>query len=507
MLCSNLTREQSNALYEEVLRAKEDVSIRRLCQHDLFFLLTIGCKRKDLDHDWLYARCREVEAAPNGMLDLWAREHYKSTIITFGLTIQDILNDPEVTVGIFSHTRPIAKGFLEQIKRELEVNEFLKKKFPDVLWDQPHRESPRWSLDGGIIVKRKSNPKEATVEAWGLVDGQPTSKHFSRLVYDDVVTKESVSTPDQIKKVTDALALSYNLGAKDGVKRFIGTRYHLNDTYRMLMERKTATTRLHPATIDGTFEGKPVLWTPELLAQKRRDMGPYVAACQLMQNPKEDSVMGFEESWLRFYDFLRNYSNWNFYILVDPANEKKKENDYTVMLVIALAPDQNYYLVDGIRDRLNLRERTSKLFEFVRRYNPIRVGYEQYGMMADKQHVEYVMEQENFRFNIVAVAGATPKPDRIRRLVPICEQGRFWLPHQLYFVDRERKPRDLIREFVQDEYLPFPVAVHDDILDCASRIVEPVMLAVFPEKDERAVVSSTYNQEPSKVLTEYDVLA
>ena len=32
-----------------------------------------------------------------------------------------------------------------------------------------------WSLDGGLVVKRKSNPKEATVEAWGLVDSQPTS--------------------------------------------------------------------------------------------------------------------------------------------------------------------------------------------------------------------------------------------------------------------------------------------------------------------------------------------
>jgi hypothetical protein len=63
-------------------------------------------------------------------LDLWAREHYKSTVITFALTIQDILNDPEITVGIFSHTRPIAKAFLRQIKQEFETNEDLKAGFP-----------------------------------------------------------------------------------------------------------------------------------------------------------------------------------------------------------------------------------------------------------------------------------------------------------------------------------------------------------------------------------------
>ena len=98
------------------------------------------------------------------------------------------------TVGIFSHTRPIAKAFLRQIKNELERNEWLKELFPEVLWEDP-RKAPKWSEDEGIVVKRSSNPKESSVEAWGLVDGQPTSKHFGALVYDDIVTRESVTTP------------------------------------------------------------------------------------------------------------------------------------------------------------------------------------------------------------------------------------------------------------------------------------------------------------------------
>jgi hypothetical protein len=131
-----------------------------------------------MNRDWVYDRCREVEAAPNGYLDLWAREHFKTSVITFGLSIKDILNDPEVTIGIFSHTKSIAKAFLSQIKLELQNNVYLKGLFKDILFEKPESESDRWSVDRGIIVKRKSNPKEATVEAWGLVDGQPTSKHF-----------------------------------------------------------------------------------------------------------------------------------------------------------------------------------------------------------------------------------------------------------------------------------------------------------------------------------------
>jgi len=168
---------------------------RALCKSDLFFLLWYALGRTDMERPWLLDRCKEVQAAPNDRLDLWSREHYKSTIITFGLTIQDILNDPETTIGIFSHTRPIAKGFLRQIKREFEANELLKSLFPDVLWTSPSKEAPKWSEDDGIVVKRKSNPKESTIEAWGLVDGQLTSKHYRTLLYDDVVTLESVTSP------------------------------------------------------------------------------------------------------------------------------------------------------------------------------------------------------------------------------------------------------------------------------------------------------------------------
>ena len=191
---------------EELGRKEKNLEgvIRSLCLCDLYYLLVRACKRSDMLHPWIYARVREVEAKPNGHLDIWSREHYKSTTITFGKTIQDILIDPEVTVGIFSHTRPIAKAFLRMIMRELESNEVLHQAFPDVLWGKDTRQAQKWSEDDGIIVRRKSNPNEATVEAWGLVDGQPTSKHFQILLYDDIVVQASVTTPEMIDKTRTA---------------------------------------------------------------------------------------------------------------------------------------------------------------------------------------------------------------------------------------------------------------------------------------------------------------
>jgi predicted phage terminase large subunit-like protein len=477
----DLNLEQSNTLYDKVLEDRDILALKRLCKEDLFFLLTRACGRLDANHHWLFDRCREVQKNPDGYLDLWAREHYKSTIITFAKSIQDILINPNITIGIFSHTRPIAKAFLEQIKRELENNIFLQELFPEVLYKFPHKESPKWSLDSGIIVRRDGNPKECTVESHGLVDGQPTSKHFDILVYDDVVTLESVSTPEQIAKTTQALALSYNLGAKTSRKRFIGTRYHFNDTYRTILERMTATPRIYSATNDGTLQGEPVFMYKDLLLEKYRDMGAYVFSCQMLQNPMADKAMSFKSDWLKYYDVLRNNENWNYYIIVDPASSKKKGSDYTVMCVIGLGQDNNYYLVDAIRDRLSLPERAKKLFELHRDWKPKIVGYEKYGMQADIEHIQYLQEQFGYRFPIVELGGAVSKTDRILGLVPIFEAFRFWIPHTLKFIDYENNVKDFVDLFKREEYDAFPVCLHDDMLDCIARIRDPKLGCVFPK--------------------------
>ena len=472
--------------------AEKTPALRHLCRTDLYFLLRYALNRPDVERQWLFNRCREVQNEPNGYLDLWAREHYKSTIITYAKTLQDILashgDDPlkewdgvEPTFGIFSHTRPIAKGFLRQIKREFEGNENLREWFPDVIWENCNREAPKWSEDDGLVLKRKSNPKESTVEAWGLVDGQPTSKHFWVRVYDDVVTLGSVSTPDMIRKTTEAWELSTNLGVDGGEERYIGTRYHYNDTYREIMARQAAQPRIYPATVEGTVDGTPVLMLPETLAKKRRDQGPYTFACQMLQNPKADDTQGFKEAWLRFYR-KNDGSGQNIYILVDPASEKKKGSDYTAIWVIGYGSDSNYYVLDGLRDRLSLTERGDAVFEFHRKWRPIRVGYEKYGKDADIEYLEDRMERENYRFEIVPLGGQLQKNDRIKRLVPIFEAGRMWMPKQIMKVNYEGVQYDLIETFIEDEYKAFPVALHDDSMDCMARITDTDLGVVEPNE-------------------------
>lgn len=481
------TRQRSIDLYRRVLTAAAEKgpqhlkeAKRRLTLGDLFFLLCFVLKRKDVNRDWLFDRCREVQADPNGCLDLWAREHYKSTIITFALTIQDILRDPDITCGIFSFTRPGATAFLRQIKTEFETNEDLKTLFDDVLWSNPEKEAPKWSEDG-LIVKRKTNPKEATVEAWGVVEGQPTGRHFRLMIYDDMVTLENVTNPDAIRKTTSAWELSRNLGSEGGMTRYIGTRYHYNDTYHEIMLRGAAKPRIYKATADGTMEGPPVLLSPQRLADQRRDMGPFTFGCQMLQEPTADKKQGFDVNWLAHYSRHNEGAGMNKYILVDPASSKKKQSDYTSMWVIGLSADQNYYALDMLRDRLSLTERADALFALHRRWRPDGVGYERYGMMADIEHIRDRQERENYRFEVKELGGTMPKPDRIRRLIPLFESGRILLPETLLKTDYEKRVVDLVQSFREEEYKAFPVGLHDDMLDALARILDEDMNVVWPK--------------------------
>jgi phage terminase large subunit-like protein len=442
-----------------------------------------------------------VQAAPDDHLDLWAREHYKSTVITFGLNIQDILNDPEVTIGIFSHTRPIAKGFLRQIKQEFETNETLKAWFPDILWADPKKQAPKWSEDDGIVVKRKSNPKESTVEAWGVVDGQPTSKHFAILDYDDIVTKESVTSPEMMVKTLDSLALSYNLGTSGGRRRFVGTRYHYNDAYRSLIERGTASPRIYPATKDGKVEGEPVFLTREQLAKKRADQGPYVFACQMLQDPKADETQGFKEEWLRYASV--DHRGQNLVILVDPANAKKKTSDYTSAWCLGLGADRNVYVHDMVRDRLSLTQRADLLMAWHRKWQPMAVGYEHYGMQADIEHIRDRQERENYRFDITQLGGSMPKVDRIRRLIPWFEKGRIFLMPKLQKTNYEGVPVDLTKAFINEEYLAFPVASHDDMLDALARFLEEDMPVSWPAPTAYENDDDAYDDRGRDLVTGY----
>jgi hypothetical protein len=489
----------------------------RMGRADRYYLLTQLLHRSDAYHPWLFDRCREVESEPDECLDLWSRGHYKSTIITFAGIIQEILIDPEITIGIFSHTRGIAKGFLSQVKLEMEQNDELKEIYPQILWADPRKEAPRWSLDTGLVVKRNKNPKESTLDAWGLVDGQPTSKHYRLRVYDDVVTESSVNTSDQIQKTTKAWELSQNLGIPGGISRrwHIGTRYSYGDTWQTLLDREVVKPRVYPATDDGTFDGKPVFLSQAEWDKKKHDESEFTVACQQLQNPIAGGQQELKPEWLRFYELRPK--TLNVYILCDYAGSKPGGGSNTAIACVGIDSNLNKYLLDGVVHKLTLSERWATIRDMRKKWlrrpgiQIVEVGYERFGAQSDIEHFETMMQIEKEAFSIKELAwpreGDVSKDSRIRRLEPDFRNWCFYLPYKgeptrSQITAKQNKQEFLIAEpikkknqdgmlydvvdwFIKNEYLFFPNTTHKDFLDALSRIYDMDISApiLYNEKD------------------------
>lgn len=259
------------------------------------------------------------------------------------------------------------------------------------------------------------------------------------------------------------------------------TRWHEDDLSGWLL-------REHPnegwEIID--IPAVPAPWPeafPETKLESIRKMiGPREWSALYMQRPAPGGGGEFRRDWLREYEATPEAAGkgTNKYILVDPAGEKRPGNDYTSIWVIGLGADGNYYWLDGIRDRLNLTERGSAVMRLHRKWKPLGVRYERYGMMADIQYLRELQDRENYRFTVTEVAGSLKKEDRIRRLLPMMEQGKFYLPRTMHYTDAEGAVRDLVKVFVEEELMAFPAGLHDDMLDALARIAEPDLPLTWP---------------------------
>lgn len=218
-------------------------------------------------------------------------------------------------------------------------------------------------------------------------------------------------------------------------------------------------------------------------------LGSYGTAGQLQQRPHPKGGGDFLAEWIQRYS--RRPSGGNRYILVDPAGEKRgrrAKRDFTAMGVIELGSDHNYYVLDLIRDRMGLAERTRTLFQLHQKYSNhgrimVRVGYEAFGKDSDGVHIREKQEELNYRFPIIELGrgDSTPKEDRIRALAPLFEEGRFYFPVSLHRTLYDGSTVDIVEQFIEQEYKAFPVAKFDDCFDMLSRILDPKLEAVFPQ--------------------------
>lgn len=325
------------------------------------------------------------------------------------------------------------------------------------------------------------------------VGGSATGRGAHLLLIDDPVKDREDADSERMRTSLQDwyTSVAYTRLMPGGAVVVIQTRWHEDDLAGWLMREHGHENWevLNLPAWDSNENPTEALWPDaypiERLKQIRQTMlaqgKPRDWEALYMQRPRAGSGAEFKRQWLNFYTQVSKQGQF-LIMLVDPANAKRENNDFTTIWVVGLGEDENYYVHDVIRDRMNLTERTEAVFRLHRKWKPSQVRYERYGMMGDIDHIKHEMNHRSYRFAITEVGGNTKKEDRIRRLIPIFERGRMWMPETLAYTNLEGKQRDLIHDFIEAEYLAFPVGRHDDMLDALARIAEPTLDTPWPHK-------------------------
>ena len=182
---------------------------------------------------------------------------------------------------------------------------------------------------------------------------------------------------------------------------------------------------------------------------------------------EEDINDGYYKGNLRFSD---EYNSWyltlddgrneyvNIYIGVDPASTLSSRNDYSVIMVIAVSAEYDYYVIEYWRKRVLPMECADQIFKITERYRPVKrinietISYQE--MLRDYVHKRSKKEGK-FLPGIekgIKGYGNQKKKDRLfEGLQPMFKAGAVHLKKDMH-------------EFI-GELLDFPKGSHDDTID------------------------------------------
>ena len=416
------------------------------------------------------------------------RGSFKSSVVTIGLPLWLLADNPDLRILIDNEVYSNSKAFLSEIKGHLEN--------PDVLEIFPQLEPNKrinngWTEDSVILKARVRHRKEPNISCAGA-DNTKVGMHYDVIIMDDIVSTKNVTTPEQIKQIIDHYRLVLSLLEPGGLLIIIGTRYHVGDLYGHIIDNEPSFTKLiRPALDDKGDLYFPSRLTRDFLKEQREAQGSYIFECQYMLNPMAEDNVDFKKSWLQYYD--GSYQDgkltvtWcsnpdiqtpftvpvNVFTTVDPASSKKKSSDFTCSVTNAVTPDNKWFILNMVRDKLNPTERVNLVFDLHRKYKAIKTGYETVGFQeSDRFYIKQRMFNENYFFALEELkTHQQRKEDRIRAMIPRWENLQVFLPRQITHKTYEGKVENMVLQF-EDEFLFFPGSKHDDLLDAMAYQVQ-----------------------------------
>jgi len=414
---------------------------------------------------------------------LLPREHLKSTIASISLPLYLWGLDPEEhptfpcgpnTRIMLSHgKRDMAADYLIETKNSILSKEKLRYVYPDICWDQ-EKDADVWKSDR-FNIKRHVVDRIPSMLASGT-NSTVVGFHFDWLIFDDLVFEQNVNTPNLRRKTLQYFQQSQALLRRGGKILVIGTRWHWDDYYGVLMNPNGPYASIVDSLVlqSGYMDGKPIFpvsedvpkcgFDMERLEQKRLSMSDYAFMCQYENNPIFEVEQSFKEEDIQFFRFdpdgaIPTTSPLNFFTAIDPNRSLDTRNDPCVVLTGAWDSDGKLWVVDITRGHPTGHEIVEWIRAHVLKWNPEFVIVE---TTAFQQQIVYWLQEDQLKTGTYykiqeAKRGPTKrKYDRIMAMQPLVEA-------------RGLHVRDDFKGLI-DELVHFGTWKNDDMVDALADV-------------------------------------
>jgi predicted phage terminase large subunit-like protein len=455
---------------------------------------------------------------------LMPRGHAKTESAGIVTPTWAILRYPDIRVAIISNKEGLAENRTEKVVNAVQRHA---ESFGVDIASASQTE---------LTTEAGTHHKEATISAWGL-RSDPTGEHFDLIIYDDIAVWDNQRTEVQRRNTrnyfqdyVDNLASNDSTLPNGPVQVYIGTRKHPQDLWATEIEGsatwQTDTLRaIHPEDwplverrrwqirgTDGTVyesvadlpadvqiapngvlpeDDIRVLWPEfqpaEALLYDIVDGDDSVAIWRRENQQDPDALSGevltadmliYEDGPPMTTDAdgnerpkpLSYVAGLDLGLIDDPQKAAEQESDYFALAVIGVDPDtRRAYLTHLARKRgMSVTEAVDWVKDHVHGRTPESPGYKIQKLYVEQNAGRGVGQRLRDSTAIPAenVSSTGDKHERIHNLSADFQSGDLRIIGD--------PTNDPWRTFEQNEWLPFPTAEHDDMLDA----VELAMRAV-----------------------------